>query len=612
MECRKRVWGIFLFMFMSAAAGGYAQTETAAGVLGQASPGVLTLIIYGADKAETARCSASVIEPDVVATAYHMIAGAFDADIVNAKGKKFKVEGVLGADKSRDLALLKVKGKFEPLTGGMPESVREGERVFALGSNGAGEVGVSEGALRRHVDLGGGLVIMEFSLNAPDLYQGGPVMNQAGQAVGIFLALNRSIRIGVPFKAAAAVARSSKPAGLKDQPKDEYVRTFEGAALLGLTAYAFNEMALASPAMKRAVELDGSFARGLSVLAALLYRQNDHEGSAAAWTRLSALEPNNAEACYGLGKAEAAMRNFPQAVQAFEKSVELGIQAKDALFEIGSAYEHMEEWARASDAYMKYLTRGPEMAWTTWLRLGACRVKMKEYGAAVAAFTEAEKAQPNDIKIKVSLADVYEQAGELEKAEAIYNALAALNTKDAKRYYMQIIRIYDAAGRQEKTIEAVNRIIALEPDNEANYYNLGLMFFKSEKYAEAIAAFKKSLELKPDNAYAWFQTGSAEFNRKNYKEAIAAYNKYVALKSDDPSGWLGIGVSYMFLKDYEAALEPIRKCVELRPDNGPALFNLGLCYLKLYDEVSARDVQKKLLAVDRSLADKLDKALARP
>jgi Flp pilus assembly protein TadD len=65
----------------------------------------------------------------------------------------------------------------------------------------------------------------------------------------------------------------------------------------------------------------------------------------------------------------------------------------------------------------------------------------------------------------------------------------------------------------------------------------------------------------------------------------------------------------MSLKDFNSALEPLKKCVELRPNHGYALFNLGVTYLNLHDNLSARNIHKKLQAVDAGLAKKLEQHL---
>ena len=87
-----------------------AQTEEANNILGQAGTSVLALVTYGSDKAEILKGSAFALGEDVAVTAYHVISQAFDVEGLNIKGKKVKIEGVLGVDTAHDIALLKLKG----------------------------------------------------------------------------------------------------------------------------------------------------------------------------------------------------------------------------------------------------------------------------------------------------------------------------------------------------------------------------------------------------------------------------------------------------------------------------------------------------------------------
>jgi len=610
MKYRMRVSVICFFFFISAVSG-FSQTEEATNILSQTQSGVLVLIFYGADKSEIGKSTAILVDQDVAATAYHMVASAYDAEAMNFKGKKFKVEGVLGVDKERDIALLKIKGKFEPLTPGSFESLAVGERIFALGSNESGNVGVSEGTVRRIMDLSGGRTALEFSLTAPDQFRGAPVLNLAGQVVGIFLVLDRDTKFAFPYSPVLDITRSAKAIGLKEYTKEDYFNTFEGCSLAGRVANAIDNQRSAVAYLEKAVGLDSSFLEGHMLLASLYAKQRDLAKAAAAFTKVTEIEPEKAEAHYGLGLVLASMMKFQEAAVALEQAISLGIPVKEIYFELGGIYESLNDWGKAAAAYEKFINSKPEVAWNAFLRLGICRMNMGEYEAAVAALIEAEKGQPKDLKIKYSLAEVYQKAGQLEKAEEVFDQMAVLNPKDAKSYYMQIIGLYDAAGEPEKAIGPIRKVIELEPSNEANYYNLGLMFFKLERYPEAVEAFKKCLEIKPEYSNAWFQIASAEFQQKKYKEAISAYKNYVTQAPNEASGWLSIGVCYMYLKDYESALEPLKKCVDLNPASGPALYNLAVCYINLYDEYSAGEIQKKLAGIDPALAEKLAKALKR-
>jgi len=600
---------ITILLLVSATA--FGQTEDAAKILAQANSGVLSLVIYGADKTEVAKGSAMVLAEDILATAYHVISQAYDVEVVTVKGKKVKVDGIIGIDKAHDAALLKLKGKVQPLNVSVPghEALAAGARLFALGSNESGQVSVSEGTFRRFVDIGPAENVMEVSLSVPDQFSGGPVLDIGGQVVAMMIIIDRGVKFALPVEVLQKISRTGKVAEFKTWTREDYFGLFEGASFAGRVAAGLDEPMSARMYLERAVKLNPAFKEGYRLLAAVYDKQRDYSSAIDAYRQVTSQAGAGADVFFGLGNVLKRTTKYQEAAEAYEKAISLNIGTKEVYFELGDTYEALQNWAKAADAYERYLALKPEVTWNGFLRLGACRIQLHQYDAAIAAFLEAQKAQPKDLKVNASLADAYEKAGQLEKAEETYNGLATINPADARSYYSMAIRMYDAAGKYEKAIGPAKKIVDLDPKNETNVYNLGLMYFKFQKFDESIEAFKQCLAIKPDLSNAWFQIGSAYFQQKKYRDAINAYKKYTGLAPDEASGWLSLGVSYMYVKDFEGALEPMKKCVDLRPENASAQFNLAIVYINLKDYLSAREVYKKLATLDPALADKLKKYL---
>jgi tetratricopeptide (TPR) repeat protein len=594
-------------MIMLAAALAPAQTDDANRVLNQSAPGVLTLVLYGPDKAEIGKGSALALAEDVVATSYHVVARASDIEGLNSRGRKVKVEGVLGVDKARGVALLKIKGKLQPLAIGNPEGLGEGALLFAVGSNESGQFSVSEASLRKMAAVGPQDKVMEMSLNVPETFSGGPLFDADGQLVGMTLFLERGIKVGLPLTTLLAIPRAGKAEEFKSRTPEEYFETFDGAAFGGFVAVALGEDMAARVHLEKAVALNASFIEGHFMLADVYARQRDFSSAVSAYRKVAELDPSRADVFHHLGSVLMRMANYKEAVPALEKAIALKTDNKEIHFELGTAYEETQEWEKAAAAYEKYLSLGPEVAWNAQLRLGISRSKLGQHDAAIAAFLEARKAQPEDLKVNFTLAEAYEKAGRFEEAEAVFDHMASINPQEAKTYHSQAIRMYDTAGLYDKAIGPARKIVDLEPGNGMNLYNLGLMHFKLQQYDEAIAAFQKCLEVQPGYAYAWFQIGSSHIQKKAYKESAEAYRKFVDLSPEEPSGWLSLGVSYMQLKNFEAALEPMRKAVELRPDNGVAVYNLAIVYINLKDNYSAKEMYNRLVGLDPGLAEKLKK-----
>jgi S1-C subfamily serine protease len=212
---------VTIFLLVSATA--FGQTEDAAKILTLANGGALSLVIYGADKAEVAKGSAMALAEDILATAYHVIGQAYDVEVLTIKGKKIKVDGIIGIDKAHDVALLKLKGKVPPLNVSVAghEGLAAGARLFAIGSNESGQIIVSEGTLRQFVEIGPGEKVMEVSLTTPPQFSGGPILDIGGQVVGMMIIIDRGVKVALPVEVLQKVSRTGKVAEFKTWTRED-------------------------------------------------------------------------------------------------------------------------------------------------------------------------------------------------------------------------------------------------------------------------------------------------------------------------------------------------------------------------------------------------------
>ncbi|HSA95426.1 MAG TPA: tetratricopeptide repeat protein, partial [Acidobacteriota bacterium] len=568
--------------------------------------GALAIISYGADKAEILKGSALALAEDIVVTAYHVVSQAADIEVTNIKGKKVKVDGLLGVNKALDIALIKLKSKVQALPIGSVDSLTPDARLFALGSNESGQLIIAEGTFRRIVDIPSVGKVLEVSMPVPDQFRGGPLLDINGQLVGMMVMLER-LKFGLPIGTLVSVPRTGPAVPFKSQAPVNFFDTAEGNYFGARVARGLNESMAARVFLEKAIKINPSDLDANLMLADIAYDQRDYSAAAAAYRKASELNPTSAPAFYGLGSTLLKQTQYQEAAQALEKAAALGHTGKALYLDLGGTYEALQDYAKAAAAYEKYIGLGPADAWKAEMSLGVCRTKLGDFPGAIAALTSAAKTQPRDLKVLLALTEAYEKAGQLEKAESTYIAMAEINPPEAKTYYRQIYRIYDAAGRNDRAVAPAQKVIELEPDNETNHYYLGLTYFKAQKYEEAIGAFQKALAAKADFPHAWFQIGSSYIQMKKFREAADAYKKYADLVPDDPSGWLSIGVAYMQAKDFEAALPPLKKCVELKPDNAVAQFNLAIVYVNLKDNFSAKEIYNKLQTLDPALAERLRK-----
>lgn len=140
--------------------------------------------------------SGFLIRPGIVATNKHVIAGElidkFKVHFPSAKNPgPYSVE-LLYKDPDRDLAFLALNANLPPLDLAPTEAFRRGQEVIAIGNPGLGDSEVLQNAVSR------GLLSTKINLDGAEFYQlnisinpgnsGGPVLNSAGQVIGVVTA----------------------------------------------------------------------------------------------------------------------------------------------------------------------------------------------------------------------------------------------------------------------------------------------------------------------------------------------------------------------------------------------------------------------------------------
>ena len=117
---------------------------------------------------------------------------------------------------------------------------------------------------------------------------------------------------------------------------------------------------------------------------------------------------------------------------------------------------------------------------------------------------------PNDTTNYFMLAKIYEDNGNLDQAEAMYNKAKDMKPKDAT-VYQQLAGFYQRQGEFEKLIEAVQQRATLEPKNPEAHYSIAAYYqdeaFRNTRLTEAqkrdyvekgLDEVEKALEIKPD------------------------------------------------------------------------------------------------------------------
>jgi hypothetical protein len=200
--------------------------------IAKAAQGAIVTIITAADDKPIAQGTGFLVRADgVIVTNYHVIETGNVAIVKFPDDAAFPVDGVLAADKVRDLAIIKIHGKaFPTLALGDSDDIQVGEEVVAIGNPLLLESTVSNGiisGLRTSKKQGGKFLQTTAPLSPGS--SGGPLFNMRGEVVGIntlYLESGENLNFAIPVNDAKLLL-SHQSAKLQNLPNERGTDTPE-------------------------------------------------------------------------------------------------------------------------------------------------------------------------------------------------------------------------------------------------------------------------------------------------------------------------------------------------------------------------------------------------
>ncbi len=323
------------------------------------------------------------------------------------------------------------------------------------------------------------------------------------------------------------------------------------------------------------------------------------------------LVPNDLSFLSALGEINLVKKDYPKALDAFERSSKASPNSGDIYYNIARVAHGMgdaERQLKASETAMEKGTRFPA---ETFFLIGDANQKLRNNQAAIAAYNRV-------LGIKTDMYQIYQRLSDLYKAESRYDDAIAILKKGLIQYvndgnfFTELGLLYSLAGRHKDAVEAARSGVQLQPTNAAGYTNLCRAYNETKEFRNAVDACNTSLRIRPEDGETYFYLGNALALLDRTAEATRAYSSAVrglvaaTTKSPEQSDlWYLLGNSYFADKQYDKAIDAYLKCLNLSPKFFNARVNLGIAYTRKKDKPSATEQYNLLMAVEPSLAAKV-------
>lgn len=411
------------------------------------------------------------------------------------------------------------------------------------------------------------------------------VDGQSEGGTGLANELQAKFRRAVDAFQARDLAKADK---ILQQIRKAAPNVFEVEHLLGVIKLVQSRFAEAEPYLRTAVALNGRSDEALSNYGYALKALNRPQEALTLFTRALAVNPRNPLTYHNRGSilAEAA-RNYPEAIEQFDKAIAFNPGFAEAYASKGNCLEKLRRFEEAILAYDKALSIRPDLD-PAMLGRGNSLRNLGRTDEAFATYDRALAIKPDFADAWVGRGDVLVDLEHFDEATAAYAKALAIKP-DLETAWVARGNLFWIRKRHDEAGQAYDKALSINPALDTAWLGRGNLFCDLKRYAEASDAFDKALSIRPDLAEAWLGKGNVFTELRLHDDAMAAYDRALALKPELAEAWLGRGNLLWGLKRHDQALAAYDKALSLRPALDLAWVGRGNVFteLKRYDEALA-------------------------
>jgi Flp pilus assembly protein TadD len=201
------------------------------------------------------------------------------------------------------------------------------------------------------------------------------------------------------------------------------------------------------------------------------------------------------------GNTLYAHGKYDEAIQAYDKAIEINPQDADAWYYKGTALDMLRKYDEAIQAFDRAIEINPQDA-DAWYEKGWNLGELGKHEEAIEALDEAIRLDPN-------YASAWEDKG--------WN-LGEL-------------------GKHEEAIQALDKAIDIDPQYAYAWLIRGRVLYNQGKYDEAIQAYDKAIEINSQDADAWYGKTLALDEQGKHDEANRTYDKAIEINPEIEEEW---------------------------------------------------------------------------
>lgn len=236
-----------------------------------------------------------------------------------------------------------------------------------------------------------------------------------------------------------------------------------------------------------------------------------------------------------LGEVYVKLKQLPDAVNQYQKAVELNprdISARDRLAELYS-------WAG-------------------------------DYDKSIVTYRDSLALDPGNISLKTGLAKVLRWSHRYSEAEKLY--IETLNEDPTHHEALKgLAKTYAMMGELNGAIDILDKAIKLYPDDAELYKEKGAVLAWRKDFKKAIISIEEAVKLSPKYTDAYRTMGEVYLWMKAYNKAIESYKRLIGIEPNNIENHVHLATAYRSMGNLTMAEEAVKVALKIDPSNTKAL-----------------------------------------
>ena len=188
-------------------------------------------------------------------------------------------------------------------------------------------------------------------------------------------------------------------------------------------------------------------------------------------------------------------------------------------------------------------------------------------------------------------------AGGLPHRRIIALALVACVLAFAQQATFEAASNALVAGDYPAAERGFQAVLKVQPNHVGALGNLGIIYSRTGRTAEAIAAYRKALTLSPNDKAILLNLGLVYLKQEAHRKALPLFERVLAIDPAHQQARQLADVCRLYTGQVAPAIRDLEAIQKENPNDQQTLFLLGFAYLKNNDSATAKQIFNRMFAV---------------